>query len=259
VSALVSEGRSDSAKIRPYFVVGWTVNCALRVLAGHGVLVSYALVEEGRITLAMLRAFGAAGCELVLDNGEFSRWKSGRPTNEDGFYDFLRRLDAEGIPWRWAVALDVIGDAEGTRERWRRVLANHRDLAPRLVPVFHEGDPWNLLDEYEPEARLVAMGRVEGRKSKGATFDWYDAAFNRHPAMRPHALGNASPETLEPYPFASFDASSWERNAAYSNSHGWPFNRCSRDLRMRAYVEAAETIEHRPAKQLGLALFTEVA
>jgi hypothetical protein len=248
-----------AVKIKPYFVVGWTINCALRVLAGHGVLVSYALVEEGRVTLDMLRAFVAAGCELVFDNGEFSRWKSGRPTNGPAFYAWLRSLDAAGIPWRWAVALDVIGDAEGTRTEWRRVLSDERDLLLKLVPVFHEGDPWDLLDEYEPDTRLVGLGRTEGRKSKAATFGWYDGAFNRYPDLRAHALGNATPETLEPYPFESFDASSWERNAAYSNAHGWPFNRCSKELRQRAYVEAAETLEYRPSKQLGLRLIQEVA
>ena len=242
----------DGMAIRPFFVVGWTVKLALRLLAGKGVLVSYALIEDGRITTADLRAFCAAGCDLIFDNGEFSRWKSGRPTNGPAYYDWLRGLDGEGVRWLWAAALDVIGDAEGTRANWREAQREHADLLPRLVPVFHEGDPWDLLTEYEPERRLVALGRTEGRASKRATFTWYDEAFNRHPEMRPHALGNASPETLEVYPFASFDATSWERNAAYSNAHGWPFNRCSKELRMRAYIEAAETMRHVPARQLGL-------
>lgn len=240
--------------IRPYFVHSWAAALALRLLAGRGVLVSYALIEEGRITTSHLRALAAAGCDLVFDNGEFTRWKSGRPTNGPAFYAWLRSLDEAGIPWRWAIALDVIGDAHGTRTNWRRALREYPDLSPRLVPAFHEGDPWDLLDEYAPTERLVALGRTEGRKSKARTFEWYDDAFNRYPDMRPHALGNASPETLEPYPFASFDASSWERNAAYSNAHGWPFNRCTKETRMRAYIEAAETIEYRPPKQLGLRL-----
>ena len=241
-------------KIKPYFVVGWTVKAAVKILAGHGVLISYALVDDGQVTLDQLRSFVSAGCELVFDNGEFSRWKTGRKTDGPKFYNWLRSLDGEGIPWKWAVALDVIGDANGTRENWRGVLSDHSDISQKLVPVFHEGDPWDLLDEYDPTNRLVALGRIEGRKSKYKTFDWYDHAFNRHPTMVAHALGNASPDTLEPYPFASFDATSWDRSAAYSHALGWPFNRCSRELRMRAYVEAAETIEYRPSKQLGLLL-----
>lgn len=250
---------SDLLPIKPYFVVGWTVKLALRMLAGRGVLVSHALVEEGRAKDADLAAFLAAGCELVIDNGEFSRWKSGRPTDGPAYYDWLRALDAAGIAWKWAAALDVIGDAKGTRENWRAAQRDHADLLPRLVPVFHEGDPWDLLKEYEPAHRLVALGRTEGRGSKRKTFEWYDACFNRHPDMRPHLLGNASPETIECVPALSFDASSWERNAAYSNAHGWPFNRCAKETRMRAYIEACETMAHRPAKQLGLRLLTEAA
>ena len=32
----------------------------------------------------------------------------------------------------------------------------------------------------------------------------------------------------------------------------WPFNRCSKETRMRAYIEATESIEYRPAKQMSL-------
>lgn len=249
---------SSPVRIRPFFVCsGWRMKLTRELLAGRGVLVSYALIESGDVTLDDLRAFVALNCELVFDNGEFSRWKSGRPTNGAAYYEWLKGLDAQGVPWLWAAALDVIGDAEGTRANWRDAQREHADLLPRLVPVFHEGDPWDLLAEYDPEKRLVALGRIEGRGSKRATFLWYDEAFNRYPEMRPHALGNASPETLEPYPFASFDATSWERNAAYSNAHGWPFNRCTRELRMRAYIEAAETLTYTPPQQMRLRL-TEV-
>lgn len=242
----------DLVPIRPYFVVGWTVKLALRLLAGKGALISYALIEEGRVKRGDLRAFVAAGCELVFDNGEFSRWKSGRPTNGPAYYDFLRSLDADGIPWRWAVALDVIGDADGTRTNWRECLRDHVDLLPRLVPVFHEGDPWDLLDEYEPTKRLVALGRTEGRSSKRKSLDWYDAVFNRFPDGSFWALGNGDPTTVEGYPFKMCDFTSWERNATYSNALGFPYNRCTKELRMRAYIEAAETLAHRPARQLSL-------
>lgn len=239
-------------RIKPYFVVGWTVALATRLLARHGALVSHALIEAGRVTTKDLRALVNAGCDLVFDNGEFSRWKSGTPTNEDAFYSWLRSITRDGIAWKWAAALDVIGDADGTMERWRRACRDHADLLPRLVPVFHEGDPWEHLDEYARDGRLVALGRIDGRRSKRLTLQWYDEVFNRHPCLRAHALGNASADLLEPYPFESFDASSWERDAAYSNAHGWPFNRCSKETRMRAYIEAAETMTHVPPKQLSL-------
>jgi len=61
-----------------------------------------------------------------------------------------------------------------------------------------------------------------------------------------HALGNADPRQLEHYPMASFDSTGWQRDAGYSASKPWPLNRVPADLRMQCYIEATETIAHRP-------------
>ncbi len=246
-----------SLRIEPVYVHSWACALALRMLAGRCVLVSYDLIVQGRVKIHHLLALVAAGCELVFDSGAFQAWKLGRPMDAPAYVAFLRGLAERGITWRWAVATDVIGDAEGTRRNWRALLREAPDLAPKMVPVFHEGDPWDLLEEYEPESRLVGLGRTKGRNSKRATLEWYDACFNRHPAMRPHALGNASPDTVPLYQFRSFDASTWERDAAYSNALGFPYGRVSKETRMRAYIEAFDTFEYRPAKQLSLCLTGE--
>lgn len=249
-------------KIRPYYVVGFTVELALRLLAGYGVMISFAMIHRpenpgGRITIEHLRKFAAAGCRIMFDNGAFSQWKKGTPTDGPAFYAFLRVLDAESIPWEWAFALDVIGNGIATRDQWRLALSEYPDLVPRLMPVFHEGDSWDILEEYDPENRRVVLGRTDGRGSKRKTFEFYDEAFNRYPNMRPHAAGNGTPETLEPYWFSTLDVGTWERGAAFSNANGFPFNRCLKETRMRAYIEATETIEHRPSKQLNLCLIQE--
>jgi len=91
-----------------------------------------------------------------------------------------------------------------------------------------------------------------GKAGVKKTFAFYDEVFNRYPSGKFHALGNANPLTLEPYPFTSFDSTGWQRDAGYSNDVGWPYNRCTRTTRMLAYIEATTTIEHRPPRQLGL-------
>lgn len=255
-------------KIRPCFVLSWALATAKRLLPGHVVLVSYALLipepdkaggkpKPPRITIDDVAALAALGCELVFDSGKFSAWSRGLTIDNAAYYAFLRELDARGVPWTWAVACDEIGDAAATRAEWRHALATYPDLAPRLVPVFHEGDPWSLLAEYGPDSRLVALGRIEGRKSKQKTLEWYDAVFNRYPNGEFHALGNGTPDTIECFPFRWFDVSTWDRNAGYSNALGFPFNRCSREVRQLAYIEAFETFEHRPAKQLSLLSLAE--
>lgn len=59
--------------MKPYFVVGWTVNTALKILSGRGVLISYALIEDKKVSAKNIEAFIASGCDVVFDNGEFSR------------------------------------------------------------------------------------------------------------------------------------------------------------------------------------------
>lgn len=135
----------NAYKILPYYVVGFTVELALRLLAGYGVMISFAMIRregnpEGRVTIEHLRRFAQAGCRIMLDNGAFSQWKKGTPTDGPAFYAFLRQLDAEGIPWEWAFALDVIGDGYATRDQWRLAVREYPDLIARLMPVFHEGD-----------------------------------------------------------------------------------------------------------------------
>lgn len=191
---------------------------------------------------------------LVVDSGAFTIWNGERTGKlEPGrlsLESYARWLSEEAPPHAMALSFDVIGDG-------RASMLNHQRLCQllpgrNLVPIWHEGDDLDLLDSYVASSEVVALGRIEGRRSKPKALEFYDAAFNRHPDARFWALGNSTAETLEPYPFYCFDATGWQRNAAYSEKHGWPWNRCSKDTRIRAHVEAISTIAHRPDRQLGL-------
>lgn len=215
-------------------------------------MVSFDLVRGGRVKLAGLRALTDLGCELVFDSGAFQAWTKGVAMDVPAYVNFLRSLDAEGIPWLWGAAPDVIGDESATRKGWESLQSTAPDLCGKIVPVFHEGDSMSLLDSYEPGRRLIGLGRTDGRKSKKASLAFYDDCFNRHPDLEAHALGNAAPELLSPFPIKSFDACTWERGAAYSNALPFPYNLCSRESRMKCYVEGFDSIWHAPPEQLSL-------
>lgn len=232
--------------MKAFFAVGDS-HTAYRLLHGRRILISFAYVGSSWLPRRDVPELAAAASEVLIDSGAFTAWRSGKPIELGRYVDWL---STEAPAASGAFVLDVIGDAEASARnhaRMRELLPPWRD---RLVPVWHEGDPLEHLDEYVARASIVGLGRIEGRRSELKTLDFYDLAFNRHPNARFHALGNASPSTLEPYPFTSFDSTTWQRDAAYSNAAKWPYNRCSRDTRMRAHVEAAETIVHRPATQL---------
>lgn len=234
--------------MKAIFAVG-DVQTATRMLAGRSALVSFAYVGTRWVPRALLPKLAAVVADLTIDSGAFTAWRQGKPIDLGRYIDWLL---CDAPPFSHAIALDVIGDAEASVRNWRHMLELAPSLAPRLMPVWHEGDPEEHLEEYAARAPIVGLGRIEGRRSEQKTFAFYDEAFNAQPDGRFHALGNASPTTLEPYPFASFDSTGWQRDAAYSNAARWPFNRCSKETRIRAYIEATCSIEHRPARQLRL-------
>lgn len=234
----------------PIFAVG-SGSTAARILVGKRALVSFAYVGTRWLPESRLAKLQAACAGLVLDSGAFTAWQKGTPIDIAEHTAFVAERHAE---FEWCAALDAIGDAAASLANWRR---QRSELASdvRLVPVFHEGEDFEILDEYVAAAPLIGLGRTKGRKSVDATFDWYDDVFNRYPLGKFHAFGNGSPETLEPYPFVSFDCTTWERNSTYGGKHRWPWSRCTKETCMRAYIEAFETVTYRPrahGRQLSL-------
>lgn len=229
----------------PYFAVG-AASVAKRLLAGRSALVSFAYIGSRWLPETQLTELRGVVSRLFLDSGAFTAWRQGKPVDLGAYVDHVL---ASGGRYDVVAALDAIGD-------WRASQANYQAMTKRirrpLMTVWHEGEPIELLDDYVADADVVGIGRIEGRRSKDKTLACYDEVFNRHPDHLFHAFGNGDATTLEPYPFSSFDATSWERNAVYGNAQGWPWNRVSKETRMRAYIEATETIEYRPAKQLQL-------
>jgi hypothetical protein len=82
------------------------------------------------------------GQSVMLDNGAFSKWKSGKTTDWGAFYAWCDQwLD---YPTTWAVIPDVIG--AGTQEQ---------DALLREWPHGHKGAPVWHMDE--PIARLLRL------------------------------------------------------------------------------------------------------
>lgn len=225
--------------MKAFFAVGDS-HTAMKFLAGHRMLISFAYVGTSFLPAKAVPEIAAASSGLMIDSGAFTAWRKGKPIDLNAYVDFLLLCP----DYEAALTLDVIGDADASMANWSCLHGSFQ----AIVPVWHEGDPIEHLDEYVSHSPLVALGRIAGRRSLQKTLEFYDAAFNRHEHAY-HALGNADPNQLEPYPFDSFDSTGWQRDAAYTNSKGWPFNRCAKETRLRAYVEATETIEHRPPKQ----------
>lgn len=149
----------------------------------------------------------------MLDNGAFSKWRSGGTTDWPAFYAWCDPwLD---FPTTWAVIPDVI-DA-GTQEQ---------DALLREWPFGHKGAPVWHMDE--PISRLIRLTEEWPKVCIGSTSEYavifsdawsarMDAAWNeisRHHKRTPnvHMLRGLDVVAKAQYPFASADSSDVGRN-----------------------------------------------
>lgn len=245
--------------MRAIFAVGdaWS---AKKLLAGKPMLFSFAYVGSSWVPTTNLHELAAMASSVVFDSGAFTAWKrqtAGKSPLEIDLEKYAYFLMHEAPRWEWALSFDVIGNPQASIENWHQMRARCNGSEDKIVPVFHEGSPLEFLDHYVERAPRVAIGRTAGRDNVRKCREFYDLVFNRHPDACIHALGNSNPATIEPYPFDSFDSTSWQRSnqICYAESLGFPWNRTSRETRMRAFIEACETIDFRPVVDCQLSLF----
>jgi hypothetical protein len=152
------------------------------------------------------------GCSIMLDNGAFSAWKKGRPTNWPGYYAWVEEWLG---PADFAVIPDVI---DGTDEQNDALIAEW--------PHGHRGAPvWHLHEDFDRLARLVNEWPLVCLGSSGdfaqiGTPQWerrMDLAFNRVASGRfvPRLHGLRMLSLVgKRWPLASADSTDIARNHA---------------------------------------------
>lgn len=152
------------------------------------------------------------GQSVMLDNGAFSLWRSGKNTDWPGYYAWVEQwLDFRTT---WAVIPDVIdGDAEANDaliEQW-----THGD---RGAPVWHMHEPISRLVRLSYEWPRVCIGS-SGTYATVGDARWHERMTD---AMN-HLCGNGIPPCWlhmlrgmalsgSIYPFASVDSTDVARN-----------------------------------------------
>jgi hypothetical protein len=178
---------------------------ALAKMAGRHFCVSHAAPQDvSRVHMI--------GQSVMLDNGAFSAWKSGKATNWTGFYEWCDKwLD---YPTTWAVIPDVI-DA-GTQEQ---------DALLREWPHGHKGAPVWHMDE--PMHRLLRLCDEWPKVCVGSTAEYatvlseawcrrMDEAWNelskRHKRLPWVHMLRGMQLSGKHWPFASVDSTDIARN-----------------------------------------------
>jgi len=142
---------------------------------------------------------------LMLDSGAYSAWTIGATIDIDAL------IAAEKArAWRYVVALDVIGSPSESRANAFYM----KEHGSKAFPVFHQGEPFELLKEYCQHWDLVGLSCRLGENKK--TSEWfYEQCFRRAFPHRFHSFGWAEEGILSRYPFWSADSTSWQASFRY--------------------------------------------
>jgi hypothetical protein len=160
------------------------------------ILISYFYIKQWRV---------CKGEELfaprhtVLDSGAFSAWNIGKEVDIAGL-----TVESGRPYWQESVALDVIGNPD-------KSLANAlwmKKQGSPAYPVFHYGEPWDLLIEYKKHFPKVGLSCLFGEK-KSMSLKWVEQCFSRGWPHRFHSFGWIKDSVLMAFPWHSADASSW--------------------------------------------------
>ena len=135
----------------------------------------------------------------ILDSGAYSAWKSGKSID-------LAGLIAETRSGKWdeCVSLDVIGDPVASLEN---ALFMQAQGSP-AYPVFHYGDPWEILAEYRLKFPKIGLSCRFG-EPPNKSLKWVEQCFARAWPHRFHSFGWVEEVMLEAFPFDTADTANW--------------------------------------------------
>jgi len=154
---------------------------------------------------------------IIIDNGAFSSWKTGKKVSWDKFYTWLEnyinspRLDFFFIP-------DKITGSEEEND----ILIEECPYK-NGVPIWHTNESLERLDRLSNEYDRIAIGSSAEHNLR--TTEWWERmveAFNTicdlgKPRCKVHGLRTLNKEIVSSFPFASGDSSTVARHSSPDN------------------------------------------
>jgi len=135
-----------------------------------------------------------------LDSGAFTEMTQGVAISLDEYIAFAQQ---HGQFYAAIANLDDIrGDVARSRANHQRML----DAGVKALPVFHQGEPWSVLNEVIASAPEKYIGIGFQRPITGAR-EWLEEVFSRVPSdVRVHGFAMTS---FMQFPFHSVDSATW--------------------------------------------------
>lgn len=214
------------------------IDAMIKTLKGRHAMVSFAHLDQVELVSEICHSF-------VLDNGAFSLWKAGKPTDWPMYHEWVNK-------WRchpgfdWALIPDVIDGNERDNDR----LIGEWPFK-QGVPVWHLHEPLDRLERLAIIYERVALGSSAEFAQIG-TEKWWSRmtqALERicvegRPICKLHGLRMLDPRVCARIPFASADSTNVARNIGIDSR--WkgtysPSSKAGRGIVIADRIEAANS------------------
>jgi hypothetical protein len=178
---------------------------ALYELAGRNFCVSHAAPQD-------VERCHQIGQSVMLDNGAFSAWKIGRPTDWPSYYQWCERWLS--YPTTWAVIPDVIDGGTQLQD----ALLKEWPHGQKGVPVWHMDEPIERLLKLVDEWPMVCMGSTAAYREvlspawQRKCDEAWNALAKRHKFLPWIHLLRGMQLSGRQWPFASVDSTDVARN-----------------------------------------------
>lgn len=158
--------------------------------------------------------------DLFADSGAYSAATTGATIRLREYAAWLR---AWAPLWTVRAGLDVIGDHEATARNTEAL----REAAGDVLPVFHVGEPWPILEELCAANDYVALGGMAlhavGAAKHKQLMRWLVRCFKiaAEHGTRFHGFGLTSAQLVKSLPFYSVDSSSYTFGVRWGLAYLW--------------------------------------
>jgi hypothetical protein len=181
---------------------------------------------------------------VVLDNGAFSAWKSGRPHDFGGYLAWCQKwLRHPAV--EWCVIPDVI---DGDENANNALVADWPLSRAQSVPVYHMHESLHRLAFLVTQFPRIALGSSGDYADPGAPKWWERMAEmmavicdgDGMPLTKLHGLRMLDPVIFSHLPLASADSCNVARNIGIDQAWNGPYAPRSRAMRALIMMERIE-------------------
>jgi hypothetical protein len=212
--------------------------CAIKAWQGRHAFISYSRPDQLGLATEICQSFG-------IDNGAFTFWKTSKPIDWSGYYDFIERWKNHPR-FDFAIIPDVI---DGSVQSNDELLAAWPHGNYVGVPVWHMNEPEDrfirLCNTY-PRVAIGSCGEYDVRNPSKCVTRMRDIirhVVDQHgqPIAKLHGLRMLNPSVFKHLPLSSADSTNIARNIGIDSKWTGAYSPQSKETRASIIAERIES------------------